>query len=231
MASSLLYRHHVVLDCPRTLWKRGTAALRGPGGLCESEKKKPLEILWQPQVNWKERKQRGQAVPTGLDKAGLLPGKSLRSFHNHFLLGRRKTFTNLYDFELFYNWSNLTTQKEYMVFLTKDKVRNSCLHSVTFCNRRYTWAEESLSTWNLQRKRQRLEERDSHVLGHLHRKHPIPRRYSLGLLRKQSPSPKGGPAPWGGTVNWRAMQLEWPWAKMSQILNMTTSQEEGNFQW
>lgn len=37
-----------------------------------------------------------------------------------------------------------------MVLITKEKVMNSCLHSVTFCNRRYTWAEESLSTWNLQ---------------------------------------------------------------------------------
>lgn len=164
-------------------------------------------------------------------KAGLLPGKSLRvSITIFFWVGGRHLLIFM-TLNVFYNWSNLTTQKEYMVFLTKDKVRNSCLHSVTFCNRRYTWAEESLSTWNLQRKRQRLEERDSHVLGHLHRKHPIPRRYSLGLLRKQSPSPKGGPAPWGGTVSWRAMQLAWLWAKMSQILNMTTSREEGNFQW
>lgn len=139
----------MVLDCPKTLWEPGKscphwARWAGWGSM-------GMETVCQHQLNGKgeEAKIYRRSTLNWLDKPGLPPGESFGSFHNYFL-DRRKIFTNLYDFEHFYTLSNVITQKECMVLITKEKVMNSCLHSVTFCNRRYTWAEESLSTWNLQ---------------------------------------------------------------------------------
>lgn len=53
------------------------------------------------------------------------------------------------------------------------KVMNPCLNPVTLCNRRYTWAEESLSTWNLQRMKTTFSKRYKTTIssGYLHLQH------------------------------------------------------------
>lgn len=54
---------------------------------------------------------------------------------------------------------------------------------ITLCNRRYTWAEESLSTWNLQRMKTTFSERYKTTIssGHLHLKHRNPKILTLCL--------------------------------------------------
>lgn len=70
-----------------------------------------------------------------------------------------------------------------MMLITKEKVTNPCLNPVTLCNRRYTWAEESLSTWNLQRMKTTFSERYKTTIssGHLHLKHRNPKILTLCL--------------------------------------------------
>lgn len=109
-----------VLDCPKTLIT-GNKHPREPGGLGESGKQQPPEI--DVSINWAEgntSRGTGDAL-SWLDNLGLLPGKSSRIFCSN-LLGRRKTFTSLYDFEHIYYLSNLIAWKEYMMFISRGKV-------------------------------------------------------------------------------------------------------------
>ena len=85
-----------------------------------------------------------------------------------------------------------------VTLVTKGKVMNPRLSPVTLCNRRYTWAEEILSTWNLQRMKTTFSKRYKTAIssGHLHLKHSCPESTNSGPkhhgeYRTQSLPPQG----------------------------------------